>query len=179
MLVSQQLQLAETSFQDHYKPISLFAVRQLINLFVSLTISLLTVVLMSVFHVEMNASFFVLWSVQATLMFSFLTLSQIFVMLLGNSGMVFNIMFTAIQLVSSGAIVPRELLSSFYEYIGVIFPATYGVNSYFSLLYGGANVISPMKGLLLLSVIFLLIAFCSQLIRYYVVRRIEMRSIAA
>src|SRR5690625_2159707 len=105
MLVSQQLQLAETSFQDHYKPISLFAVRQLINLFVSLTISLLTVVLMSVFHVEMNAPFFVLWGVQATLMFSFLALSQIFVMLLGNSGMVFNIIFSSIQLVSSGAIV--------------------------------------------------------------------------
>lgn len=179
MLVSQQLQLAETSFQDHYKPISLFAVRQLINLFVSLTISLLTVVLMSVFHVEMNAPFFVLWGVQATLMFSFLALSQIFVMLLGNSGMVFNIVFTAIQLVSSGAIVPRELLSLFYEKIGIVFPATYGVNSYFTLIYGGENVISNINGLLLLSGIFLILALCSQLIRYYVIRRVAIRSAAA
>ncbi|HLS65715.1 MAG TPA: ABC transporter permease [Pseudogracilibacillus sp.] len=179
MLVSQQLQLAETSFQDHYNPISLFAVRQLINLFVSLTISLLTVVLMSVFHVEMNAPFFVLWGVQATLMFSFLALSQIFVMLLGNSGMVFNIVFTAIQLVSSGAIVPRELLSLFYEKIGIVFPATYGVNSYFTLIYGGENVISNINGLLLLSGIFLILALCSQLIRYYVIRRVAIRSAAA
>src|SRR5690625_4201734 len=87
---------------------------------------------MYLFNIEIDYNFFALWGLQAVLMFSFLALSQVFVMLFGHIGMIFNIALTAIQLVSSGAIVPRELLSSFYQGISKVLPATYGVNSYFS-----------------------------------------------
>ncbi|GGP16382.1 phosphoglycerate mutase family protein [Oceanobacillus neutriphilus] len=44
-------------------------------------------------------------------------LSQVFVMLFSNPGMVFNIALTATQMISSRAIVPRELLSEYRESI--------------------------------------------------------------
>src|SRR5690625_1601413 len=145
MLISQHLQFSQAKLKSEYSRIALFIGRQFINIIVAIAISLLTVCLMYLFNIEFDHNLFLLWGFQAILMFSFLALSQVFVMLFGNLGMIFNIALTAIQLVSSGAIVPRELLSSFYQGLGAIMPATYGVNSYFSLIYGGGNFASDLK----------------------------------
>ncbi len=96
---------------------------------------------MNLFHIELNHNF-LFYGVQSILFFSFLVLSQVFVMLFGIPGMIFNIALTAIQIASSGAMVPRELLPTFYYEIGNLLPATYGVNSYFSLIYGRGRVLA-------------------------------------
>lgn len=166
MLVSQHLQLSEAKLKSKYRMSSLFIGRQLINIFVAVAVSLLTVCLMYLFNIEIDRGFFALWGFQSILMFSFLALSQIFVMLFGNIGMIFNIALTATQLVSSGAIVPRELLPSFYQWIGKILPATYGVSSYFSFIYGGGNLASDMKYLWIIIVSLLIIAIGGLLIVY-------------
>lgn len=69
-----------------------------------------------------------------------------------------------IELVSSGAIVPRELLSSFYQGLGNLLPAIYGVNSYFSFIYGGGNLTSDMTYLSIIIGSLLLIAVGGQII---------------
>lgn len=164
MLISQHLQLSEVKLKREYSRTALFIGRQIINILVAISISLLTVCLMYLFNIEIDYNFFALWGLQAVLMFSFLALSQVFVMLFGHIGMIFNIALTAIQLVSSGAIVPRELLSSFYQGISKVLPATYGVNSYFSLIYGGGNLVSDMKSLSMIIGILLLIAIAGQVV---------------
>lgn len=166
MLISQHLQFSEAKLKNKYNQLSLFTGRQIINILVAIAISLLTVCLMYLFNIEFDYSFFALWGFQTILMFSFLALSQVFVMLFGNFGMIFNIALTATQLVSSGAIVPRELLSSFYKGIGSILPATYGVNSYFSLIYGGGNLALNIKYLCIIIGSLLIIALSSQTVAY-------------
>lgn len=166
MLISQHLQLSEAKLKSEYTRSSLFIGRQIINILVAISISLLTICLMYLFNIEIDYHFLVLWGFQSILMFSFLALSQVFVMLFGNLGMIFNIALTATQLVSSGAIVPRELLSSFYQGLGSILPATYGVNSYFSLIYGGGNLASDMKYLLIIIASLLIIAVGGQTVSY-------------
>lgn len=166
MLISQHLQFSAAKLRSEYSRAALFIGRQIINFIVAITIALLTVTLMYLFNIDMEHNFFTFWGFQAVLMFSFLALSQVFVMLFGNLGMIFNISLTAIQLVSSGAIVPRELLSPFYQELGNILPATYGVNSYFSLIYGGGNFTSDMTYLLIIISVLLLIAVIAQLIHY-------------
>src|SRR5690625_149407 len=164
MLISQHLQLSEVKLKREYSRTALFIGRQIINILVAISISLLTVCLMYLFNIEIDYNFFALWGLQAVLMFSFLALSQVFVMLFGHIGMIFNIALTAIQLVSSGAIVPRELLSSFYQGISKVLPATYGVNSYFSLIYGGGNLVSDMKYLSIIIGFLLIIAIGGQVV---------------
>ena len=166
MLISQHLQFAEAKLKSEYNRSTLFIGRQIINILVAIVISLLTVCLMYLFNIEIDHNFFALWGFQAILMFSFLALSQVFVMLFGNLGMIFNIALTATQLVSSGAIVPRELLSSFYQGLGSVLPATYGVNSYFSLIYGGGDLASDMKYLWIIIGTLLVIAICGQMVYY-------------
>ncbi|MFD1066585.1 YhgE/Pip domain-containing protein [Oceanobacillus locisalsi] len=166
MLISQYLQFANGKLTNSYSRTSLFLGRQAINVLLAVGISLLTVSLMYLFHIEMDQHFFALWGFQAVLLFSFLTISQVFVMLFGNPGMIFNIALTATQLVSSGAIVPRELLPSFYQKIGDILPATYGVNSYFSLIYGGGDLSADLAYLGIIITVLLLIAILIQISFY-------------
>lgn len=166
MLISQHLQLSAAKLKSEYNRSALFIGRQIINILVAISISLLTVCLMYLFNIEIDHNFFALWGFQAILMFSFLALSQVFIMLFGNLGMIFNIALTATQLVCSGAMVPRELLPSFYQGLGSILPATYGVNRYFSLIYGGGNLASDMKYLWIIIGSLLIIAVGGQTVSY-------------
>lgn len=137
MLISQHLQFAEEKIVGNESVIQSFLVRQCMNVFAAMTIASLTIGLLLVFQIDMDKSLFSLWGFQALLFFSFLTLSQVFVLVLGNVGMLFNIVLVAMQLATSGALVPRALLSETYQRIGDFLPATYGTNGYFTFIYGG------------------------------------------
>ncbi|PJZ00740.1 hypothetical protein CPT06_09280 [Bacillus vallismortis] len=167
MLISQYLQLTNAKLIGKHTRFSLFIGRQTINILLAIGISLLTVCLMNLFKIELDHGFFSLWGIQAILLFSFLAISQVFVMLFGNPGMIFNIALTATQIVSSGAIVPRELLPSFYQKLGNLLPATYGVNSYFSLIYGGGDLSSDLKHLCIIIAVLLGIAIIVQIGFYF------------
>lgn len=151
MVMSQQLQFTEVQLRSTFTRWHLFLTRQGINMFVSFILSLITLGLMIALDVTMNSNMAAVWLFQSMLFFSFLTLSQLFVIAFGNSGMVFNIALTAIQLVSSGALVPKEMVSPFYDTIGNVLPATYGVNGYFSVIFGGGDVMNAFWKLLFVS----------------------------
>ncbi|OAS19295.1 YhgE/Pip domain-containing protein [Paenibacillus oryzisoli] len=89
-------------------------------------------------HVEKG--FVVLWGFESLFLLTFALVAQMFLTLFGNAGMLFNIAMLSLQLVSSGAIVPRELLSDFYHSISNFFPATYAVNGLMNILFGGPGV---------------------------------------
>ena len=95
MLISQHLQFSEAKLKSEYSRTALFIGRQIINIIAAIAISLLTVSLMYLFNIKIHHNFFAFWGFQSILMFSFLALSQVFVMLFGNLGMVFNIALTA------------------------------------------------------------------------------------
>lgn len=158
MIMGQQLQFASDALKGSFNKWALFLIRQIINMGLAFSISIITLIIMRIFSVTIETDLLLAWIFQSILFFSFLCISQIFVILFGNAGMVFNIALTAIQLVSSGALVPRTLLSSFFQKIGSILPATHGVNGYFSSIYGGGDLPSDINHLLIISGISLLIA---------------------
>lgn len=168
MLISQYLQLVNGKLIKEYNRFTLFLGRQMINVLSAIGISFLTVSLIYLFNIELTHSFFVVWGIQFVLLFSFLAISQVFVMLFGNPGMIFNIALTATQLVSSGAIVPRELLPSFYYELGKFLPATYGVNSYYSLIYGGGDLKGDLANLGMLIAGLIMIALFVQVVFYWI-----------
>src|SRR5690625_7884802 len=84
MIVTHHLHLSEVKLKKEYSRSALFIVRQIINIVLAISISLLTVCLMYLFNIEIDYNFFALWGLQAVLMFSFLALSQVFVMLFGH-----------------------------------------------------------------------------------------------
>ncbi len=171
MLISQHLQLAEGKLTGKHSVMSSFLARQVINLVAAAMIACLTIGLLSVFHVEINKSLLSLWGFQMLLFYSFLAVSQLFVILFGNIGMVVNIVLTALQLATSGALVPRVLLSTTYQHIGDYLPATYGVNGYFAFIYGGGSVQGAMNDVALITGGALFIAAVVVLCKYRLTKR--------
>ncbi|ASI75954.1 ABC transporter permease [Bacillus pacificus] len=117
-----------------------FLSRQIINGTVSILLACITIGLMKGFQIEMHETVGSIWVFQAIVFFAFLSLTQMFLTVFGNAGMIFNIISLSLQLVSSGVIVPHEMLSKTYQTIGELFPATYAANGYYTIIFGGVSL---------------------------------------
>ncbi|RID81581.1 DUF3533 domain-containing protein [Mesobacillus zeae] len=146
MVMSMQLQQASRYvIKCKWKS---FAVRQSINVVWSLLLSLITVSFLLLFQVELQSSFTETWLFQSFTFFSFLCFSQLFVVVFGNPGMLFNIIALSLQLVTCGAIVPVNMLPDFFQAIGVYLPATYVANGYHTIIYGAGDLMPEVSWLL-------------------------------
>ncbi|MCU5472253.1 YhgE/Pip domain-containing protein [Bacillus paranthracis] len=127
-----------------------FLSRQIINGTVSILLACITIGLMKGFQIEMHETVWSVWIFQAIVFFAFLSLTQMFLTVFGNAGMIFNIISLSLQLVSSGVIVPHEMLSKTYQTIGGLFPATYAANGYYTIIFGGVNLERNIISLLII-----------------------------
>ncbi|CAM3459457.1 YhgE/Pip domain-containing protein [Marinicrinis lubricantis] len=127
-----------------------FGVRSLINIISAAVISLVGSSLVVALGAHVEQGFLSLWMFQGLFLMTFMFVSQIFVILFGVAGMLCNIILLSAQLVSSGAMVPRELLSDFYTAISSIFPATYAVEGSMNILFGGPSAFGSVLQLLLI-----------------------------
>jgi len=116
----------------------LFLARQLLNVGVALTLPFLTIGLMHLFNISSNESFLFIYFFQSVMFLAFLCLAQVFVILFGNTGMVFNICALSLQLVTSGVLVPKTMLSEGYKHVAAMLPATYGADGYYTIIFGGS-----------------------------------------
>ncbi|RAN76908.1 YhgE/Pip domain-containing protein [Bacillus sp. SRB_331] len=135
-----------------------FLSRQIINGTVSILIACITMGLMKGFHIEVQETVWNIWMFQAIVFFAFLSLTQMFITVFGNAGMLFNIISLSLQLVSSGVMVPHAMLSKTYQTIGELFPATYAANGYYTIIFGGVNLAENIISLLLIILVTQLVA---------------------
>lgn len=135
-----------------------FLSRQVINAAVSILLACITVGLMKVFQIEAQETVWNVWVFQAIVFFAFLSLTQMFITLFGNAGMLFNIISLSLQLVSSGVMVPHAMLSKTYQTIGELFPATYAANGYYTIIFGGGSLKENIISLLFIIIITQIVA---------------------
>ncbi|MBO1581736.1 YhgE/Pip domain-containing protein [Bacillus sp. XF8] len=135
-----------------------FFSRQVINGVVSILLACITIGLMKGFQIGVQE---MVWNVgvfQTIVFFAFLSITQMFITLFGNVGMLFNIISLSLQLVSSGVMVPHAMLSKTYQTIGELFPATYAANGYYTIIFGGGNLKGNIISLLFIIVITQIVA---------------------
>ncbi|WP_212935846.1 YhgE/Pip domain-containing protein [Bacillus hominis] len=137
MVMSMELSKVAKEVENGW---SNFISRQIINGTVSILLACITIGLMKGFQIEVHETVWSIWVFQAIVFFTFLSLTQMFITVFGNVGMIFNIISLSLQLVSSGVIVPHEMLSKTYQIIGELFPATYAANGYYTIIFGGVNL---------------------------------------
>ncbi|MNI41046.1 ABC-2 family transporter protein [compost metagenome] len=150
-----------------------FSARTIINLVSSLVISLLGTSLVFAFGGQMEHGFIMFWMFQAVFVASFLFFSQMFLQLFGEAGMLFNIAMLSLQLVTSGALVPRALLNDFYRSIGEVLPATYAVEGLMNLQFGGTNGALDIYWLLAITLVSIVVGFASEFVKSYRPARVE------
>ena len=142
-----------------------FGARMVINAAAAVIVSLIGVSLVLGLGGQSAGGFFALWGFEALFILAFILVSQCFLMLFGMAGMLFNILLLSMQLVSSGAMMPRELLPDFYRSISEVFPATYAVEGAMNLLFGGPPADRAALGLLAILAAALLLGAASTAIR--------------
>lgn len=147
MLLAMNLEQSSAALAGRFSRWQRFAARQLIHAGTAVLVGLFGVTLVTLLGEPAASGFLTLWGFQSLFLFAFMSMAQIFLLLFGPGGMAFNILLLSVQLVSSGAMVPRELLSSFYQAVGEALPATYAVEGLMNLLFGGPSAAGAVGGL--------------------------------
>ncbi|WP_203364600.1 ABC transporter permease [Bacillus sp. REN10] len=152
MIMTMQLQITTKKLEPSFGKWSLFFSRQVIHIVTSFVLVMLTMGLMALFEIGSEASFMMIYFFQAFVFLAFLSLTQMFVALFGNAGMIFNIFALSLQLVTSSVILPKQLLASGYQSVAALLPATYAADGYYTIVFGGdpANLSANMGQLLLI-----------------------------
>ncbi|HDR7640333.1 YhgE/Pip domain-containing protein [Bacillus wiedmannii] len=168
MIMSMELSKVAKEVKNGW---SNFVSRQVINGTVSILLACITISLMKGFQIEIHEAVWSIWMFQAIVFFAFLSLTQMFITVFGNAGMIFNIISLSLQLVSSGVIVPHEMLSKTYQTIGELFPATYAANGYYTIIFGGISLEKNIISLLVIILVTQLVAVITVSIKGIVKRR--------
>ncbi|MBY9080369.1 ABC transporter permease [Paenibacillus sp. HN-1] len=91
-----------------------------------------------------------LWAFEFVVILACMFVAQLSLFLLGDIGAWVNIALLSIQMLSSGATIPRDVLSPFYNSIGTVFPAYYAVDGIMNLVIGGPGLGRDYIGLALI-----------------------------
>lgn len=150
MIMGMNLQQATGMLGAGYSKWSKFGARVFINAVSAVLIALVGSSLVVALGGQMGSGFLAFWLFQALFLMTFMFFSQMFLIVFGMAGMLFNISMLSIQLVSSGAMVPRELLGGFYFTISQYLPATYAVEGAMNLLFGGPGTARDIGALALI-----------------------------
>ncbi|RXZ84236.1 DUF3533 domain-containing protein [Paenibacillaceae bacterium] len=149
MIMGMNLQQASGMLASLHSKWRRFGAATVINLCSAVGVSLLGSSLVVLLGGQAEQGFLSLWLFQALFLGTFMFFSQMFLIAFGMSGMMFNIIMLSLQLVSSGAMVPREMLNQFYSQIGTILPATYAVQGIMSVQLGGPGALQASGALVI------------------------------
>jgi uncharacterized phage infection (PIP) family protein YhgE len=83
---------------------------------------------------------------------TFMFFAQMFLIVMGMAGMFVNMSMLSLQLVSSGTVVPNQMLSGFYQAIAHYLPATYSVEGLMNLQFGGIHTLYDVGLLIVFSI---------------------------
>ncbi|WP_438349415.1 YhgE/Pip domain-containing protein [Paenibacillus sp. FA6] len=125
-----------------------FIARALLNVIGAVIVSLAGSSLILALGGQMESGFNSFWLFHFLTILTFMFFAQMFLLVLGMAGMLANMAMLSLQLVTSGTIVPREMLSDFYQSLGQLLPATYAVEGLMNLGFGGIDTHKDVLALL-------------------------------
>lgn len=100
--------------------------------------------------------FIQLWFHHFIQMFVSFQFNFVFILLLGQIGMIANITLLLMQTISSGAIMTQDMMFGVYKVLSYISPMYYSVQSDFSIMFGGGNLTEYTLKLILIGVVILI-----------------------
>ncbi|MBB3112151.1 putative phage infection (PIP) family protein YhgE [Paenibacillus phyllosphaerae] len=150
MLLAMNMENSSMALASRFNRWQRFGARSIISIVAAVFISLVGSSFVLMLGGQAEHGFLAMWGFQALFLLAFMFTAQLFLLLLGLGGMLLNIIMLSVQLVSSGAMLPRELLPDFYHGISAYLPATYAVEGMMDLLFGGPGVSGAVAGLLII-----------------------------
>ncbi|MEK5278690.1 MULTISPECIES: YhgE/Pip domain-containing protein [Paenibacillus] len=148
MLLAMNLHKASSNLSGQFSKWNRFAARFVIMGGTAVLISLVGTIMVNSLGIHSNRGFLLMWLFEFTVILSCMILAQFSLLLLGDAGGWLNIALLSMQMLASGATIPRDVLSPFYNWIGPFSPAYYAVNGMLDLVIGGNGVWKDMFYLL-------------------------------
>ncbi|MED3683968.1 hypothetical protein P4530_13305 [Bacillus thuringiensis] len=103
------------------------------------------------------STFFYLWMHHAIQLFVSLQFNLIIVLLVGQIGTIINMGLMMMLVIANGSMMTREMMLLPYKILSYISPMYYSVNTDFSLLFGGGNILQSFLFLLTIGLVSFLI----------------------
>lgn len=148
MLMAMNIHQASESIGAELSKGRHLAVRSTVIVIAAFIISIAGSSLIAALGGQMESGFGTFWLFHFLTLITFMFFAQMFLVVLGMAGMFLNMAVLSLQLVTSGTIVPREMLSDFYQWLGQYLPATYAVEGIMNLQFGGMNTAQDVWTLL-------------------------------
>jgi uncharacterized phage infection (PIP) family protein YhgE len=148
MLLAMNLQKASSNLSGQFGKWDRFAARFVIMGGTAVITSLVGTMMVNSLGIHSSSGFLLMWLFEFTVILSCMILAQFSLLLLGDAGAWLNIALLSIQMLASGATIPRDVLSPFYSWIGPFSPAYYAVDGMLDLVIGGSGVWQDMFYLL-------------------------------
>lgn len=130
-----------------------FIVRVIMSIGTAVVVSTCGTSLVALLGGAVSGGAWSLFGFQALMVAVFMLTAQMFVLLFGQGGMVFNIVLLSLQLVTSGAMVARPLLSNGYQVVSEWLPATYSVDGIMNIMFGGSGTSTDISALLTIGLV--------------------------
>jgi putative membrane protein len=86
------------------------------------------------------------------LIFAAYNLNTIMVLLLGPAGVAFNVLLTMVQVVAGAGMIPVETMNGFFKFAHNVAPMYYGVQTDFSVIYGGVDIANYQTPFIILAI---------------------------
>lgn len=102
-------------------------------------------------------TFMHMWLTQSLEMFAAIEFTSIFCILLGQAGMLVNLPILLSQTISSGAVLPQDMMPGFFKAVSHVTPMFYNVQLAYNNLFGGGKTAYYVLGLVLVAVISVII----------------------
>ncbi|WP_019418935.1 YhgE/Pip domain-containing protein [Paenibacillus sp. OSY-SE] len=148
MLFAMEMNKAAKTIKQTCGRWTLLTARSLLNITASLVITTVGTGMVTLMGVHSEQGFAVMWLFQLAYVITFLFVAQLSFYIFSDAGAWVNIALLSIQLITSGAMLPRELLPTFYRTISDYSPATYAVNGIMNLVNGGPAISNSIYSLL-------------------------------
>ncbi|RUS49022.1 YhgE/Pip domain-containing protein [Cohnella sp. AR92] len=102
-------------------------------------------------------TFFKMWGLHALEMFAAIEFMGMFFFLLGQAGMMVSMFFILVQSITSGVMMPQEVMPDFYRFVSYISVMFYSAQADMSLMFGGGKAGEHILGLVLMAAAAILI----------------------
>lgn len=158
MVMQMNIYAAVTKLRKKYNKWRVYLAHVGINLAASVVLAALVMLALQIFDFHLHVNGFGVFLFQILSYFSFMNLSQMFLYVLGFAGNAINVLGTPMQLMTSGAIIPKAVLAPFYYKISFLYPAAYVANAYYLFVYGGTGLQHDVQALFVNVVVTLVVS---------------------
>lgn len=128
-----------TKFAGRIGRFKSFAMLEAATILISVITPLIIVLLAQAFNKFDSSLITSLWFTHGLELFTAMNINLIFIILIGQLGMIINVPMMLMQVVAGAGLIPKIILPSFFKGFSTISPCYYSIQADFNVLYGGSG----------------------------------------